>query len=107
MQAFKKLKGPSVKNNNFWGAGSGTTRVYMQTLNTYGDPVQEIQVVQTFASQGQTLRGGFKLTYMQEQSHMLAWNVDPTEMKRALESAFSHAGLVDVSRSRATDEASY
>lgn len=100
LQAFPKLRGPSPYNNNFWGVGSGATRVYTQTLTTYGQPILEIQTVTTSAVQGQQLGGGFKLSYMGVQSHMIAHNVLPSEMKRALQSVWDLAGFVDVSRTR-------
>ena len=74
--------------------------VYMQTLQTSAEAVQDIQVVKTSAAVGQTLGGGFKLSYKGDQTHMLPFNVEPDEMKRALESAFTLGGLFEVTRSR-------
>lgn len=76
----------------------------MQTLNTYGDPIPEVQSVTTSAAPGQTLGGGFKLTYWGQQTGLLDFDVEPAEMKRALQATFSHAGILDVSRTRPTDE---
>jgi hypothetical protein len=106
VQAFPKSKLPAVGNNNFWGAGSGATRVYMQTLEVFGEPVPEVQTVTTSADEGQTLGGGFRLTYKGQQSGMLSWNVEPDEMKQILEAAFSLAGTIDVTRSRRDAEVS-
>lgn len=72
----------------------------MQTLSTFADPVLEVQTVTTTANLGQTLGGGFILTYKGQRSRMLAWDVEPVQMKQVLEEAFTLAGTIDVSRSR-------
>jgi hypothetical protein len=99
-QAFPKgTKTPTVYNNNFYGKGSGALRVYTQTVNTFGTNVDEIQTITTVAAVGQTLGGGFHLTYRGNRTALILHNAEPIEVERAIESSFHWAGDVVVTRS--------
>ena len=44
------------------GPGGGSVRVYLWTVRTSADDVDEVQVITTTARHGQNIRGGFFLT---------------------------------------------
>lgn len=105
--AFPRAAAPSQFNNNYFGPGSGAQRVYMQTLTTFAADVDEVQTVRTFADTGQTLRGGFQLSYRGDVTHVIAHDAEPGEVKRAIESSLYWAGTVTVTRSARTFEGGY
>ena len=70
-----------VPSNNVNGPGSGNVRVYLQTVTTSADDVDEVQTITTTADQEQTLGGGFKLQYAWPGSTcQTRWGQDPTTM---------------------------
>jgi hypothetical protein len=106
-QAFAPVpKLPSVNNNNAWGAGSGAMRMYIQTVTTFADNVDEIQTIQTTATSGQTLKGGFKLSYKGGITALIPAEAEPAEVERSIESSLYHAGDVSVTRSVADSQVS-
>ena len=99
-------KVPTVYNNNYYGTGSGALRVYMQTLSTFGTNVDEVQTITTTATLGQTLKGGFHLSFRGERTALILYDTEPGEMERAIESSFHWAGDVTVTRSLSDGQAS-
>ena len=90
---------PSPYNNNYYGQGSGALRVYTHTIDTFAGDVNEVQTITTTATSGQTLGGGFHLTYRGNRTALIDFAVEPAELERAIESSFHWVGDVIVTRS--------
>ncbi len=77
-------------------------RVYTQTIDTFGADVDEIQTITTFADVGQTLKGGFHLSYRGHRTAFIAYNAEPEEVERSIETSLYWTGNVTVTRSKIT-----
>lgn len=123
--ARKNITEPFVSNNPN-GKGSGNLRVSPFVVTTSAPDFKEIQVIRTFAQPGQTLAGGFQLTFKKYITPILPHDCSSELMKSIIESnlnlvqptnkivlpnrfkdGIAGAGEVTVSRSTQTDEEGY
>ena len=110
----------NITSNNVNGPGSGNLRINPLVIKTSATYVQEIQVVVTTASTGQTLAGGFRLAFKGYSTPLIPHDASAATMKAMIEESlnlvsvpvltnrelsenatagFAGVGLVDVSRS--------
>lgn len=93
--------------NNDNGPGSGSLRVYLQTVTTSALNVDEVQRITTTAQTYQTLRGAFRLEYKGDITHPIPVDADPATVRQRIEEGLPLAGSVLVSRSPPDDEQGY
>ena len=75
----------SITSNNVNGPGSGNLRINAFVLRTSAKYIQEIQVIQTWATAGQTLAGGFTLSYKEYTTPIIPHDATPNVLKRVIE----------------------
>jgi len=75
----------NITSNNVNGPGSGNLRTNSFIVRTFAQYVQEIQVITTFARDGQTLSGGFTLQYKGYTTPFIPHDATPKLLKRLVE----------------------
>lgn len=88
-QAFDGARLQSPYGTNVNGAGSGSKRVYLQTIITSATDVDEVQRITTTAATGQTLGGSFQLEYKGDVTHPIRHDATPRQVQ-SLTSRLSH-----------------
>lgn len=76
----------SFISNNVNGPGSGNLRVYPFVIQTEADVIYEVQSIQTQARSGQTLAGGFTLSYRSFVTPRIPHDVSSVMLKDIIES---------------------
>ena len=71
--------------NDLNGPGGGSVRVYLWTIRTTADDVDEVQVITTSARHGQNIRGGFFLALDGYRTAEVPHDATPAELKARLE----------------------
>jgi hypothetical protein len=116
----------SLISNNVNGPGSGNLRVNSFIIHLTTADIDEIQTISTSARTGQTLTGGFKVSFGQYETPVIPHDASARQMKEILEDnlnlvrpqdlprQFSRVddrragiGLINVTRSTSTDEMGY
>lgn len=83
-------------DNNINGPGSSSTRVYVKTVRTLASDIDEIQEIETFTDDGQTIGGHFVIRFRGESTHDIAFDADAATVERHMETALSTIGDVHV-----------
>ena len=78
-----------IKSNNVNGPGSPSTRVYLMTIQTSAPIVNEIQTLTTSAARGQTLSGGFRLSFNGYSTPFLKHDITAGDLKRMMEDSLN------------------
>jgi hypothetical protein len=78
-----------IKSNNVNGPGSPSTRVYLITIQTSAPIVNEIQTLTTSAARGQTLSGGFRLSFNGYSTPFLKHDITAGDLKRMMEDSLN------------------
>lgn len=113
-------------SNNVNGPGSGNLRVHPFIMQITAKDIDEVQIIRTFAREGQTLAGGFIVYFGGYQTPIIPFDASARMMKDMLEENLNlvlpkdlpiqHVrtsnrkagiGLINVTRSEATNEQGY
>ena len=116
----------NLVSNNVNGPGSGNLRIHPFVMHLTTDDINEVQTITTAAQPGQTLTGGFKLFFGEYATPVIPFDATASELKRIIEdnlnlvrpidlpvqpdrrtSGRAGVGLVNVTRSRPTEEQGY
>jgi len=122
LRDIKALNG--TPSNNINGPGSGSVRVYLYTITTASDNLDEVQRISTFARRGQTIRGTFTIQYKNYTTRPIPCDATAAQVKSIMEGDLntcdpynmrqcdalrirSGVGMLNVSRGRRSDEGGY
>jgi len=75
-----------IRTNNVNGPGSGNLRIHGVVITTSAPHIPEVQLVTTFAQAGQTLAGGFLLSYGDYTTPLIRHDASADELKAIIES---------------------
>ena len=75
----------NLVSNNVNGAGSGNLRVHNLVMRLTTDDIDEVQYVETFAQQGQTLTGEFKIQFEGYETPGIPFDASASMVKQVME----------------------
>lgn len=74
--------------NNANGPGSNSARIYMYTINTFADNVDEIQQIEISANLDQKIGGTFQLGYEGKYSYPISYDATASILEKQIENTF-------------------
>lgn len=81
----QRIFSESLVSNNVNGPGSGNVRITPFIVETSAANIPEIQTITTSASSGQSLSGGFVITYRQFSTPILPFDASALQVKTSME----------------------